>query len=427
MSSHGTGNHASSDAASFLSLTIPTHLPTLTTQDGSASSLLPKAQLTIAPQLSGWTDIPPERQGVDFGQTDYFKYILNDNDVLTDVFLAVRLDGLNPGAGGANPRYPDDPLAHAIERITFQFGKDLQIIDGDSLHFNFMMTQDHDELGRLGHLRGYEVPVGKRIKDAESPKWYYLRLPFWWTLRDCDSWHQHCLQRLTRIMIQWRPINQILQQEVTNTQPTPKGGGQYILDHFLRFRVTAISENTKVEFRRRVESEGPAGMLYLIEDTQRLTQQLNAGNTQHVIQLNTFTKYGYNLRFIVRPVSCLSPNYLDNDRWQLMDILTCGLDISGKRYLQPTDDFWLTHAVDEKLFKGNPEHSIYNVPFSNFPDMIASAVGGIDFSVASNAQLTLTTIPLPEDYMVDFYLQCYNYVRLTIIGNNVGAELVQNL
>jgi len=131
MTELGTGNQATSDVGAFMTLTIPTHLPTLTTNDGSASSLLPTPQLTTAPQLSGWTDIPPERQGVDFGQTDYFKYILNDTEVLTDCWLCVRLDGLDAGVGGINPRYPEDPICNSIERITFVYGPDLQILDGD--------------------------------------------------------------------------------------------------------------------------------------------------------------------------------------------------------------------------------------------------------------------------------------------------------
>ena len=84
MATLGTGNHASSEIGSFLSLTIPTHLPPLTTNDPTATTFLPTPQLTKTSQLSGWSDMPPERQGVDFGQTDYFKYILNDTEVLTD-------------------------------------------------------------------------------------------------------------------------------------------------------------------------------------------------------------------------------------------------------------------------------------------------------------------------------------------------------
>jgi hypothetical protein len=246
MSSIGTGNQATSEIGSFLGLTIPTNLPTLMTTDPRATSYLPTAQLTTAPQLSGWTDIPPERQGVDIGQTDYFKYILNDSEVLTDLHLCVRLDGLNPGPGGVNPRYPDDVLCHSVERITFVFGSDLQVLEGDAMHFNFLMNEDEQTMVRESQLRGYNLSVGQRIENAQSPKWYYLRIPFWWTLRNSDAWHQYVLQRLTRIVITWRSPNGILQQDVANTQPTPMSGGQYIMDHYLRFRVTALSVHTRV-------------------------------------------------------------------------------------------------------------------------------------------------------------------------------------
>ena len=153
MASFSTGNQATSEIGSFLPLTLPIHLPPLTTNDGRATSFLPVPQLTTAPQLSGWTDIPPERQGVDFGQIDYFQYILNDTEILTDLWLCVRLDGLDPGPGGENPRYPDDPIYQAVERITFVFGRDLQVLEGDALHWNFLMSQDELTYTRESQLR----------------------------------------------------------------------------------------------------------------------------------------------------------------------------------------------------------------------------------------------------------------------------------
>ena len=427
MASIGTGNQATSDIGSFLTLTIPTHLPPLTTNDPTATSLLPTGQLTTTSQLSGWSDIPPERQGVDFGQVDYFIYILNDVEVLTDLWLCVRLDGLNPGPGGELPRYAEDPICQAIDRITFVFGRDLQALETDAMHFGFLMNEDEQTFRRESQLRGYNVPVGERIDKAKGPKWYYLRIPFWWTLRNPDSWHQYALQRLTRIVIHWRSPNAILQQELANTQPTPMNGGQYIMDHFLRFRVTAITEATKQVFIRRMENLGPAGQLYLIEDNQRLHHQLQPGVHHHVIQLNTFTKYAYNLRFVLRAVSTLTPNFLDNDRYRTLPIEIASLNIAGRRFMNPTDYVWMTHAVDESLWKGNPEHAIYNIPFSDFPGMVASAVGGIDFSNASSPQLNITTQAFPEHVFLDCYLQCQNYVRLSIVGNQSGAEVVQPL
>ena len=95
--------------------------------------------------------------------------------------------------------------------------------------------------------------------------------------------------------------------------------------------------------------------------------------------------------------------------------------------MPPTDYNWMTHAVDEALWKGNPENPIYNIPFSDFPSMVASAVGGIDFSNAANPQLTLTTQAYPDNCFLDCFLQCYNYVRVTIVNNQSGAEVVQPL
>ena len=92
--------------------------------------------------------------------------------------------------------------------------------------------------------------------------------------------------------------------------------------------------------------------------------------------------------------------------------------------MPPTDYFWMTHAVDEALWKGNPENPIFNIPFSDYPDMVACAVGGIDFSNASNPKLTITSKPLSESGLLDVYLQCDNYVRVSSLNNQSGAEVV---
>lgn len=425
MTEFATGNQGGSNMGSFMSLTIPVHLPTLTTNNPTASALLPTPQLTIAPQLSGWTDLAPERQGVDFGQESFFKYINNDTDTATDCWLAVRLDGLVAGVGGTNPRYPDDVLAQAIERVTFVYGTDLQILDGDKLHYDLLMMDDEETQRREAHLRGYNLSLGERITNATSPKWYWLRIPFWWTLRSQDAWHQYALQRLTRIVFKFRGPQAILQQEGANTRPTTMGGGNYIMDHFVRFRTTALSEGVKQEFVRRLQANGTAGQLYLFEDVQRLQQEIRPLQNRHVIQVNTFTKFAYNMRFVLRPLSALVPNYLDNDRFRLRKIDAARFDIGGRQFMPMTDHTWMTHGTDEALWKGNPERAIYNIPFSDFPNMVASAVGGIDFSNASNPQLTLYTDSLGESHTLDIFLQCYNYIRVTMVGNNTGAEVIQ--
>ena len=95
--------------------------------------------------------------------------------------------------------------------------------------------------------------------------------------------------------------------------------------------------------------------------------------------------------------------------------------------MPPTDYFWMTHGVDVALWKGNPENPIYNIPFSDFPAMVASAVGGIDFSNAANPQLRLTTRPFGDSCFADFFFQCYNYARVSIVNNQSGSEVVQPL
>ncbi len=428
MSALGTGNHAAANTQCFMGLTTPVHLPILTTTEGTTDPHLPLPQVTMVPRVTGYTDIPPERQGVDFGQTDYFKYIINDNECLESVTLCVKLDGLTAGAGGSNPRYPDDVLCHAIEKVTFHYGKDLQVLEGDELHMRRIQETDEKELARLGRLQGLGLDRLERANLARGPCWYYLEIPFWWARDQSTSWHQYAFQRLTRIIIQWRQVEGILQQDGANTKPTPTAGGPYILDHFLRFKVACLTEAAKKEFVSRVSGMGNTGWLYLIGEPERLVQQLNAGQRQHIIQLNTFSKFAYNLRFVVRPVANLTPNYLNNKRFEYVDIETVAMDIGGRRYLFPSDRHWLKYQINDKLFSGNPEQPIYNIPLgSEYPQEHTAAKGGFDLSCASTPQITLTTATLPTNHQIDFYSYAHNYVRLIIKGIETGAELVQPL
>lgn len=427
MSALGSGMHATTNAATFLGLTQPTDLPILTTTDGSKSDLLPLGQVTKAPHVPGYSDFPPERQGVDFGQIDYFKIINNDTDVFVGCTLCVRLDGLVAGGGGLNPSYPDDVLCQAIEKITFQYGRDVQELYGDELHYRRLQETDEKDLGRLSRLQGLGRPLAERVQLATAPAWYYLEIPFWWTLSNEDAFHQYAFQRLTRVVITWRTPESILQQEIANTRPTPLGGGPYILDHFLRFRVSAPSQATKDRYMQLVRDQRDAGFLYLIGQTQHLQQQINAGAAQHIVQLNTFTKYCYNIRFVVRPVANLQPNYLNNRRFDCLDITSCQLTLSGREFFPTTDAHFMRFGIANRLFKGNPGLPIYNIPLSEEPDMHESATGGFQMSAVSNPQITVNTAPLVQNCYIDFWAYCHNYIRVILRDGGSIIEPVLTL
>jgi hypothetical protein len=374
--------------------------------------------------------MPPERQGVDFGQQDYFKIINNDTDVFVGCTLAVKLDGLvpDPNGGGRNPCYPDDVLCQAIDKVVFQYGRDVQEITGDELHFRRLQETPEKELTRLSKLQGLGLPRAERVELAKAPAWYYLEIPFWWTVTEDAAYHQYAFQRLTRVVITWRSPEYILQQETERTRrPLPRGGGPYILDHFLRFRVVAPTQATKDRFIQMVKDQKDAGYLYLIGQTQHLQQQINAGARQHIIQLNTFTKYCYNIRFVVRPVVNLQPDYTNNRRFQVVDIDSCQLVLSGKEYFPDTDEHFIRYSIANRLFDGNPELAIYNIPLNAEPDMHGSAVGGFQMSAVSNPQITINTVVLPENCYVDFWAYCHNYIRMILKDGGSIIEPVLTL
>lgn len=433
MSILGTGLQSTSNASSFMGLCAPIHLPSLVSKSGEDSIRLPRGHQTLSIEVQGTTDIAPERQGVDFGQVDYFKYINNDNEVLKSCTLAVRLDALAVGAGGApgdRPRYVDDILCAAVERIEMQFGGNvLQTIYGDELHFRNQQECLEEELMRKNRLQAAGLSDAERATLATNQQWVYLEIPFWWTRSPSANWHQYAFQRLTRFVIYFRNSRFLLQQDnVADIVPVPAGGAGYIVDHFLRFSICSVSEATKQTYMSMIQAEGDRGFLYLIQDWQRLTDQvLPAGSTTDTVLLNTFTKFGYNMRFWLRPAANLLADTRNNNRWATVDIISMHMDISGKRFLPELDRTWLKDMVNGKYFAGNSQLAIYNVLFTEFPDLHHQGMGGMEFSNTTNPTLVLTTAALPANVNMDIYLYCHNYVRLVLKGVQSAAETVQPL
>lgn len=436
MTSLGSGLQATSNANSFMGLTTPVHLPTLANPDGNESPHLPLPHHAQAVEVPGYTDIGPERQGTDFGHIDYFKYINNDNECVKGCIIVLKLDALTAAGTGIYPRYADDVVCQAIDHIDFYYGgNDLQTLYGDEMHFRILQETPEEELMRRQKLQCAGLTWKERADMANSSTnssgfWVYFEVPWWWTRHPSAHWHQYAFQRLTRIVITWRTVDYILQQDGVNSRPTPYNGGTYILDHFLRFPISAISEGTKQQYIKMIESCGDSGWLYMIEDYERLTDQVLAtGKSTFTILLNTFTKFSYNLRFWIRPVANLTPDYTNNRRFELLDIYTVYLDVSGKRFLPPTDDWYLKHEVNGKQYLGNEEWPIYNIPFTDYPDMHTHAMGGFELSNTTNPQLTITTPTLTADYYLDIYSYCHNYVRLCLNTSKQAsaAETVQPL
>jgi len=431
MSTYNAGNQSASQAASFTNLTTPIHLPPLVSNNGADSPYLPQSHKAQNPSVIGYTDLQPENSSTDFGSQTYYKVISNENEVFKDVELVVKLDALTLTGSATQPRYVDDVLCAAIEKAEFQYGNQLQVLYGDELHYSMLQETDEDELKRRQRLQASGLTVEERAALATASQWVVIKLPFWWTQRTGAAWHHYCLQKTTRIAITWRDKGYLLQQTSATSAsdlPTPTAGGRYIVDQWLRFSTATISQATKQTYTSMVKSTGATGWLYPIKDMQRLlnTTMLSSA-TETTVQLTNLTKYGYNMRFWIRPVVNLTADARNNRRWDAIDLKSCHLDISGKRYFPETDKGYMKYGINAKMFAGNPELPIYNIPFTETPDQFQHGLGGFDFVSASSPQLVITTSALDQNYYLDVYLYEHNYVRIVLSEQGSGAETVQPL
>ena len=451
MSITSSGIQQSTNAFQFFNLTTPIFLPTLTSSSGADSPHLPLPHHSQAPEVIGFTDLQPDRSGVDFGQQTFFRYANNDNDILKTCTLCLDVTGLVDPNGCVLSRYIDDLGLGCVEKAEFWYGGNvLQTLHGDELHFKMMQETAHDELTRKCKLQGAGLSDAQRaVLYKNKDTFLYTDIPFWWSQKYENHWHQYAFQRLTRIVITFRPVAYLLQmgygfdplKAVNGTSqtivgssstllPTPQTGNgtTYLKNHWLRFEVSVPSLATKQYYQSMVSSTGEAGWNYLFPDVQSIRDITIASGTTTVppLQLNTFTKYGYNLRFVIRPYDNLQPNVSNNYRWQLMDLGQFSFDISGNRYLQTVDDFYVKHAQIGKYYFGNEQLPVYNVFLTDYPDIYNHGMGGFEFTNIVNPTLNIT-FNTATGCVGSFnaYLSCHNYVRCLLDGAKSAAETIQ--
>jgi len=428
-----SGMQNSSEGYYYLPYTYPVHLPGLVSSKVSDSPHLPMEQVALPPEVPGLTDIAPERVGTDFGQDTSFKWVSNDHELIKDCILAVKLAPLTAGAGGTQARYHDDVLCAAIDKIDFQIGgTTLQTLYGDAIHHDQLVECTPEDLARLHAAQRADLTVAQRATLAAigtSPDgfWVFLELPFWFSEVASKHWHQYACQRQTRIVVRWRGAEDILQQTTANTKPVPAVGATYIVDTFLRFRVSALDTATKDAFTNSVKSLGSTGLNYLIRYNQR--QEANAvatGATSTSIQLTHFNKPTYMCRVIVRPRANLTPNYLTNNRFAYTAVDEFYSDASGHRLATRVTDFYHKYLTIGKEFLGNPAINIYHLLFTDYPDVKQYPTGCIEFAKLQNPLLNLVwDAALGADQVVDVYAYCYDYIRLVVTADNRSAVALE--
>jgi hypothetical protein len=127
----------------------------------------------------------------------------------------------------------------------------------------------------------------------------------------------------------------------------------------------------------------------------------------------------------VRPTANLVPNVLNNRRWDLVEIVEHYADISGRRYFPIIDNHYTKDSINGKYYLGNSQLPLYNIPFTDYPDLHTHGMGGFEMAQTVNPTITITTLALPAECMVDFFAYNHNYVRLVMSGTATAGETVQ--
>lgn len=413
----------------FLSLVAPVHLPTLMSTDGAASIHFPDTHKVMAPEVSGFLDVLPLRQGFDCGTQEEFQLLQDPNNIYKSCALYILWAPLSAGAGGASPRYCDDLANYCIQKAEWLYGNTASCCtwDGDEYHYRQLQETEDFELDRMFVDQAAGLSIPERALRATALQETRIECPWWWTRSQAGGWHAYALMRNTKLRFTWAPAEHLLQQGVANTMPVPNGYTTYMVRKYLRLETVSPTEATKNVYLGMIEPMGRDGFLQLIIDTQRQRYNIPAGTTSFQCRLDMFTRYIYNVRMLLRSAADVAHNYQTGNNYQLpRRIDAIQFDVAGKTMKLRMDDFFMRKEINSKAYKGNPEIPIYNVPLTRFPDQHYEAMGGIDFANTSIPIVTLFfNAPLPVDCVVDFIGYIHNYNRTVIEGSNSAIETLQ--
>lgn len=425
-------SNSSSDNYFYLPYTLPVHLPGLVSTNPADSPHMPLPQKAIPPEVPGYTDVQPERVNTDLGMETSFKFVPNDYEVLKSAVLMVRYSPLVAAGGGNSPMYPDDPVFACMDYIQFQIGgQTLSQKSGDELHLYNECELSPEEYRRISAAQHVNVlPAGRAALAATvGGFWAMAEIPLWWSDTAAKNWHQYACQRQTRINIKWRPAANCLQQLAVNQQPTPVAGAgtPYILEMYLRFRTSALDTATKDTYTNAVKAQGANGLNYLMQFTQRQENQVVVtGATSSIIQLTNFNKPTYMLRFIVRTQDDLAQHYVTgNRRFNFIDWLgTYQEDASGHRLWPKMSTTFSKLMVNGKEFLSSPcNYNVFHTFHTDYADVQQYAMGVVEYGKLQNPTLNIVYPAggAADDYAIDIWAHCYDYIRLVITQDNRSA------
>lgn len=422
-------NHNSSDVLYFKPYTMPTHLTSLVSTDPRDCPLLPIPHKANPPEVIGFTDIEPERMGTDLGQLTSFKAMPDDYEIWKKMTLIVTFSQLAAGGAGTLPRYPDDVLCQAIDWIDFDVaGFRVQRIFGEQIHFNQLRTMPPEEYGRVSRMQRAGLMPANRAALAATVGGFqaYLEIPFWFTENFAKAWHQYSCQRQTRIFIQWRQKEYVLQQDGVNTFPTPVGSTTYIKSMFLRVDVSIPDVAVKETFLKSVIALGDYGLDILSTHVQwQDNNPVPPGSYSFNIKLQNFNKPIYLIQFIVRPTANLIPNYTNNQRLAIVPVSYFNMYAASHKLTQDTSHDWAMWK-NEDYWLGWPSVSQYVIPFAENTDITNYPMGCLDFSLIQNPNMNFYwKTPTPTDYTIDVRADYYNYVRLIISSDLRSAVTLE--
>lgn len=426
---------AGTDAAAFLTYVESKHLPGLTSSDPTDSPFLPIPIQTMPPAVPGHIDVLPERTGVDYGSQSSFKVGMDPHNVLKKITLWWRSDNLNAAGGGANARYGEDMACQGVDNVSWQVNGVIQhTFTGDSLHIRLVTETDEEEYRRLCVLQRHGLTAAERANLANvalNPGgiWCGLEIPFWWTESSSNAYHHYTLPTDTRLIVNWRNIREVLQQDGVNAQPTANLGGNYILDQFCRLDISALDYNVRKTFQENVKQNGESGIHYvLIYDQIQENEVINVGTTQYTFNLTNMNKPTSRFILTFRPTANTTPDYTNNRRFEYQPLPAAStIDLIGstKRMCITSTDLFLKYSRNGALLPGNPAENIYQFYFTDVPLSYDMPPMSIDMFNVQNPHFRFTFgAATPANWRADCYAKCTNLSRTVIRQNNQSG--IQN-
>ena len=348
-----------------------------------------------------------------FGSSVRFK-INKNGDLLKNVFLELKVNGLDQTQGGASwVGFTNSFLPSLIEHMELHINEQrIDRINGEFLDiYNEIMLSQGKRIAHDNMIGKYENPLAVQTNAVNNEYTFYLPIPFWFCENISASLPLIALQHSDiYINIKLRESKELVKSDVQLSSITDINGKKFEIQSLKMFGNYIILDAPE---RRLFASKSHE---YLITQHQNVVDYVKSGNVTKIVNLPLRHSIKY-ITWVIRnqfPCDTLNGNNWTN--YKKTDgsnpLVTAKLKFNGMDYINDMDTDYYTKVVPYYYFPNNPRKYINIYSFSEKPHCWKPS-GHYNFDTVDDSDLILTLNEHTNNKEILVFAENYNVLRIS--------------